>query len=255
MVVFVVLFGTWFIYVPVHEFLHVAGCLLSGGSITRLEISPIYGGALLARVFPFVAAGGEYAGRLSGFDIKGSDLVYLATDAMPFVLSIVLGVPMIRWCARRSRPVVFGAACVVGLAPFYNIFGDYYEMGSIMVTRALAEATGQPIEFSYADPPPPAGDAAGAAGGEFRETGSPEPMANSPVWTRLRGDDVFERAAAVIRRPAELGVNGVAPAAMAMTVIALSFVVGVLLAFVTYYLGHLLARSVGLYTPDSPSRE
>jgi len=55
----------WWIYVPIHELLHAAACLLAGGEVTRLEIAPQYGGALLARIFPFVVSGGEYAGRLS----------------------------------------------------------------------------------------------------------------------------------------------------------------------------------------------
>ena len=82
----------WFVYVPVHELLHAAGCATTGGTVTRLEIAPLYGGALLARIFPFVVPGGDYAGRLSGFDTRGNDLVYLATDLAPFVLTLLPGV-------------------------------------------------------------------------------------------------------------------------------------------------------------------
>src|SRR5262249_2715862 len=67
----------WWIYVPVHELLHAAGCRLTGGGVTRLEIGAVYGGALLSRVLPFVVAGGEDAGRLSGFDTHRSDRIYL----------------------------------------------------------------------------------------------------------------------------------------------------------------------------------
>lgn len=129
----------WYVYVPIHELLHALGCTATGGSVTTLEIQTQYGGALLAKVFPFVKAGGEYAGRLSGFDTHGSDLVYLATDALPFVLSLVIGVPLLRACGRASRPLLFGPAIVLGLAPFYNLPGDYYEMGSILVTRAVGK--------------------------------------------------------------------------------------------------------------------
>ncbi|MDP9122753.1 MAG: hypothetical protein M3O15_15515, partial [Acidobacteriota bacterium] len=84
----------WWTYVPLHELLHAAACRAAGGTVTRLEIDPLYGGALLARVLPFVAAGrsGPYAGRLSGFDTHGSDLTYLATDLGPFILALLPGV-------------------------------------------------------------------------------------------------------------------------------------------------------------------
>lgn len=129
-----------YLYVPIHELLHVLGCTATGGSVTTLEIQTQFGGAILAEVFPFVRAGGEYAGRLSGFDTHGSDLVYLATDALPYALSLLIGVPLLRACGRASRPLLFGPAVVLGLAPFYNLPGDYYEMGSILVTRILGEA-------------------------------------------------------------------------------------------------------------------
>ena len=60
----------WWVYVPIHELGHVAGCLVTGGAVDRLDIDPLYGAALLERVFPFVHSGSEYAGRLSGFDTR-----------------------------------------------------------------------------------------------------------------------------------------------------------------------------------------
>jgi hypothetical protein len=72
---------SWWVYVPIHELAHAWGCLLAGGEVTRLEIDWIYGASLLARVFPYVTVGSEYAGRLSGFDNRGSDLTYLVTCA------------------------------------------------------------------------------------------------------------------------------------------------------------------------------
>lgn len=134
------LFVAWYAYVPVHELLHALGCAATGGTVTTLEIQPQYGGALLAEVFPFVQAGGEYAGRLSDFDTHGSDGVYLATDALPYGLSLFLGVPLLRACGRASRPLLFGPAIILGLAPFYNVPGDYYEMGSILTTRLFGES-------------------------------------------------------------------------------------------------------------------
>jgi len=125
----------WWIYVPCHELLHAAGCLMSGGEVSRLEISALYGGNALARIFPFVAVGEDYAGRLSGFDTRGRDLVYLATDLAPFVLTLFPGVWALRVAGAARRPFLFGLALPVGLAPFVSIPGDAYEIGSILVTR------------------------------------------------------------------------------------------------------------------------
>jgi hypothetical protein len=132
----------WFIYVPLHELLHAFGCLATGGSVTRLEIDAVYGAAWLQRVFPFVAVGSEYAGQLTGFDTHGNDLIYLATDATPFLLTLFVGVPMLRSAGRREAAwlracLSFGAAIPVAYAPFISLTGDYYEMGSIIVSRAV----------------------------------------------------------------------------------------------------------------------
>jgi hypothetical protein len=132
----------WWVYVPVHELLHAAGCWLAGGEVTRLEIDAWYGGALLQRVFPFVAVGSAYAGQLTGFDTRGSDLIYLCTDLLPFTLTVGLGVPALRrvpgvrrgWLACTG----FGATIPVAYAPFVSLTGDFYEIGSIVVTRLVA---------------------------------------------------------------------------------------------------------------------
>lgn len=128
----------WWVYVPVHELLHAAACLAAGGEVTRLEIAPEYGGGLLARVFPFVVSGGEYAGRLSGFATHGSDLVYLATDFGPFLLTLFPGVWLLRRAGTAGRPVLFGLALPFALAPFLSLTGDAYEIGSILVTQLPA---------------------------------------------------------------------------------------------------------------------
>jgi len=129
------LLAGWWVYVPAHELLHAAACQATGGEVRRLEIAPLYGGAVLARLLPFVAAGGEYAGRLSGFDTRGSDLVYLATDLGPYLLTLAPGVWWLRRAARARRAFAFGASLPVALAPFLSLTGDAYEIGSILVTR------------------------------------------------------------------------------------------------------------------------
>jgi hypothetical protein len=133
--------AAWWIYVPLHELLHAFGCLLAGGSVTRLELEPVYGAHLLAHIFPFVSAGSEYAGRLSGFDTHGSDLTYLATDAAPFLLTPLVGIPLLRRAAERSgsahaSALWLGMALPVAGAPLFALFGDYFEMGTVLISRA-----------------------------------------------------------------------------------------------------------------------
>lgn len=196
---------SWWVYVPVHELLHALGCYATGGTVGELQIAPEYGGAWFARLLPFVSSGGNYAGRLSGFDTHGSDLVYLATDALPFVLTVVVGVPLLKGCAVGRRPLRFGVAFVLAMAPFYCLTGDYYEMGSILTTRAFSVARG-------AD-----------AGGLMS----------------LRSDDIFRLGGDLWSRPQELGVHSLPAAAM---VVGVGLVVGVLLAFATYALGSWFSR-------------
>lgn len=137
--------ASWWIYVPIHELLHAYGCILTGGEVTRLEISPEYGAAWLQKVFPFIAVGSDYAGQLTGFDTHGSDGIYLATDFLPFVLTILIGIPLLRSATHERRPlraaVKLGVAMPIAFAPFISITGDYYEMGSILVSRVVSMMT------------------------------------------------------------------------------------------------------------------
>ena len=129
---------------PVHELLHAVACVISGGEVRTLNISPIYGGVYLSRWLPRVQAGGEYAGRLSDFSTRRSDLRYLTIDAAPYLLTIIFGVPLLRLATRRRSTLLAGPALVLALVPFLSLTGDYYEMGSIVVTRSVV-----PL-----DPPP-----------------------------------------------------------------------------------------------------
>jgi len=214
---FLSLVVVWVVYVPIHELLHVLGCVVAGGEVTRLEISPRYGGTILAESgwFPFVVSGGEYAGRLSGFDWKGSDLVYLATDFGPYLLTVLIGVPLLKMAGRRRRPILFGAAIVIGLAPFYSLPGDYFEMGSIATTRLLTFLRG---------------------GG------------NPPMFEKLRSDDIFKLIGQLCTQPSELGLHGTGDVAWAVPIILVSLALALLFALATYALGHyvsmlLLSRS------------
>ncbi len=124
----------WWLYVPVHELMHAFACLATGGTISRLQIDPLYGGALLARLLPFVESGGDYAGRLVGFDTGGRDAVYLATDFGPYLLTLFPGVWAMRRAGERGAAFFFGFWLPVALAPFISLTGDAYEIGSIVVT-------------------------------------------------------------------------------------------------------------------------
>jgi hypothetical protein len=170
----------WWVTVPIHELLHAAGCLAAGGTVSRLEIAPLYGAGLLARLLPWVVAGGEYAGRLSGFDTGGSDLVYLATDLAPFLLTLFPGVWLLRRAARAGRPLLFGAVAPLALAPFLSLTGDAYEIGSILVTRL-------------------------------------PPWSSAGVRDLLRGDDLLARAAALAAQADLLPWLGLALATVAGT--------------------------------------
>lgn len=196
----------WFVYVPVHELLHVLGCVGTGGSVSVLELQPIYGGTLLAQLLPFVEPGGDYAGRLTGFDTGGSDLVYVATDLGPYLLSVYPGVAWLRRCALASSPLRFGPAALLATAPFTNLTGDYFELASIVVTRILAGLL---------------------PGGLSAVEG-------------LRSDDVFRTWGQLSEGTLRLGIGD--PAAFATT--AVSLLLALALAFATYALGGRLARAL-----------
>ncbi|MGD8375440.1 MAG: hypothetical protein PVF68_04805 [Acidobacteriota bacterium] len=133
----------WVVYVPVHELLHAAGCLACGGRVDELQLRPMYGGTLLDGWIPFVRAGGDYAGRLTGFDTGDSDLVYLVTVAAPFTVSL-LAFLLLRLAPRRGGPIWAGLGTVLLVGILSSIPGDYYELGSILVSDALDVSTNLP---------------------------------------------------------------------------------------------------------------
>jgi hypothetical protein len=141
----------WWATVPIHELLHVAGCVLTGGAVSELTVQPIYGGTLLARWLDFVKPGGDYAGQLSGFDTGGSDVTYFVTVAFPFLLTIFFGVSMLEFAARRSNPLWHAIGVVHTVLPIASIGGDYYEMGSIVFTRLIGKSTGPEADLLRGD--------------------------------------------------------------------------------------------------------
>lgn len=211
----------WVVYVPIHELLHAYGCMWAGGSVTKLEISARYGGNIVGQWFPFVVSASDYAGRLSGFDTKGSDTIYMITVFMPYVITLFLGVPLIKLAGRRRRPLLFGLAIVTALAPFYSLPGDYFEMGSILVTRAVTLLRG---------------------------------WSGAPAYEKLRSDDVFKLLETYVTNPEELQLTGAGTMIGGAGVILLSGATALLLAFATYWVGHVFSRLVlGKPKPASPT--
>src|SRR5215472_5614574 len=195
---------SWWVYVPLHELAHELGNVLGGGPVAPLDLDPIYGAALLQRVFPFIRVGSDYAGQLRDFD-RSSDLRYLLIDFLPFVGTIALGVPMLRAAAGSSwrgarQAALFGAAVPVAFAPFISLTGDYYEMGSILISRLVATVD-------------PGFDVA-----------------------RWRSDDLFKLAGSLF------GTDGAGTASDAVG-LGTSFVVGAVMAFLTYAAGVVCARA------------
>lgn len=204
----VAMIATWFVYVPIHELLHAFGCIWTGGTVSELQIDAMYGASLLAQWFPFVTSGSEYAGRLTGFNTKGSDLCYLACVFAPFVLSIFPGVSLVLLCTRRPRPIVFGIALVLALAPFYSIPGDFFEIASILVTRVVT--------------------ALGAGDG------------SSIAFERLRSDDVFRLIKELATNRRSLGLDSTGKTVAAAFIVLSSGALSVFLAWLTYTLGAVL---------------
>lgn len=146
--------ASWWLYVPLHELFHAWGCLLAGGTVTRLEIDEAYGGAWLAEWFAYVVPGSEYAGRLSGFDTGGSDWVYLVTVFFPYLLTLFPGIPALLYAARQGNAVLFGAAIPWAYTPFLSLTGDFYEIGSILVSRLASPWLTEAIQRWRADDVP-----------------------------------------------------------------------------------------------------
>jgi len=192
---------SWWIYVPIHELLHASGCIIGGGTVTELEISPLYGGALLERIIPFVSSGSEYAGQLTGFDTHGNDLIYLLTVFFPYLLTIFIGVPLLKSAANSTSvisSIKLGIALPMAFAPFISFSGDYFELGSIIVTR-IASAIQPSSDFS-----------------------------------RLISDDLFKLADDTFFSGASYSTGDI-------ITVALSFILGIVLVYLTYVAGVLVS--------------
>lgn len=207
--------ASWWIYVPVHELGHAVGCILGGGTVSRLEISPLYAGAVLEKIFPFVFSGSEYAGQLTGFDTNGNDLIYLLTVIFPYFLTVFIGVPLLRSAARSSPPAAslkLGFALPIAFAPFISVSGDYYEMGSIIVTR-LAGLLSPSFDVE-----------------------------------RLRSDDLFKLVSEIFLSGSQFSIYDIIG-------VACSFLLGVALIYLTYLSGVLWSKALSAMVNKNRSAE
>ncbi len=127
------LFVFWHLYVPLHELLHVAGCLLAGGEVTSLALKPQYGGSILNKVFPFIVPESEYAGRLTGFSTPTPWALALV-DFFPYIISLP-GITLVGYCRRKKAPFLLGAGFILTFVPFMSVPGDYYEAVSLVTAR------------------------------------------------------------------------------------------------------------------------
>ena len=130
----------WWLYVPLHELLHAAGCYLGGGTVSELEIKAIYGGGLLKMIFPFITSGGTYAGRLTGFDTGGSDSCYTLTVFFPFILTLPSLMLMEKSCRLKSA-FFFGFMLPAFMAPIISLSGDFLELGGIFLYQIWPDVT------------------------------------------------------------------------------------------------------------------
>lgn len=140
----------WHVYTPIHELLHVAACLLGGGTVSELALKPQYGGTLLAEVFPFVVADSDYAGQLTGFTTP-NDWVYAWVDLAPYLLSGP-GLLLLVWAVQKRRAWLFGPALVLTWVPLMSFSGDFFELVGLAATRLVPWlAPGQPARLLVSD--------------------------------------------------------------------------------------------------------
>ncbi len=213
---------TWFLYVPVHELLHVAGCVVSGGTVTELVMGREYGADILKHVFPFITPQSSmYAGRVTGFEPNG-DFGYLLTVFLPFILTIFPGVWFLKMAIKKKKIWMTGPGAVMGLAPFINLTGDYFEMGTIVSTRLVnIVGGGVPVKLI----------------GDFAAT-PPKSFFNL-----LRSDDIFRLFKEMADASPEIyGLNSVTGILIVGAVIGLGGVLAIVFSGWTYTAGILATK-------------
>lgn len=202
---------TWFVYVPIHELLHVAGCVISGGVVEEVILDRKYGAVFLSKIFPFIVPQSSgYAGRVSGFD-PGSDPGYLMTVFFPFILTIFPGVWLLVYSARVKKMWVSGVGMIVGLAPFMSLTGDYFEIGTIITTKIWNS-----VLQGY-------------------------PAQSIEAYWNLRSDDIFRLISEISAEPGLYGLPGFSGFFQVAAIVLSGFFLAVFFSGWTYQIGRILA--------------
>ena len=202
---------TWFIYVPIHELLHVAGCLITGGTVSELIMGREYGADFLKHIFPFITPQtSQYAGRLTGF-VPSGDFGYFITDISPFFLSIFPGTGLLLLFNRTRNLIFAGPGLILGLAPFMNLTGDYFEMGTILSTRWI----------------------------DLLFSGRPSNLIEN--YYLLRSDDIFRLFGEIAGNPSNYGMQTLPGIFFTSVTVILGALLAVLLCGWTYHLGRWIA--------------
>ena len=211
-IVMVSIVVTWFLYVPIHELLHVAGCVFTGGTVSELVMGREYGADFLKEIFPFITpATTKYAGRVTGFEPNG-DIGYLICVFAPFILTLFPGVWCLKQAYKKKIYWMMGPGVVMGLASFYNLTGDYFEMGTILSTRLINSLLG---------------------GG---------PADNFASFWLLRSDDIFRLFSEISEAPEMYGIGTVNGTLVTSLAIAIGLFLAISLAGWVYQIGRLCAR-------------
>jgi len=135
LILFVTFLSSWWLYVPIHELMHVMGCILVGGEVNELALDPLYGGELLSKIFPFVVSDSDYAGQLTDFTTPNK-FAYFVVDLFPYLLSLP-GVLFIRLSIKFRYMWLFSIGFLLMYVPLTQMFGDFYEAASLGVGELM----------------------------------------------------------------------------------------------------------------------
>ena len=135
-ILFSAFLASWWLYVPIHELMHVAGCIIMGGEVNELAIDPMYGGKLLSNIFPFVVSESDYAGQLTDFTTPNK-YAYFIVDMFPYLLSLP-AVLLIKLATKHRHIWLFSLGFLLMFVPLTQMFGDFYEATSLGVGELMS---------------------------------------------------------------------------------------------------------------------
>lgn len=127
--------GCFFVYTPIHELFHVFATWGTGGEVRELALDPMYGGTILAKIFPFVVPESDYAGQLTGFSVPNY-WAYALVDWAPYILSLP-GLWILTRTTAGGKTLLAGAGFMLTFVPITQFSGDFYEFWSLITTQIL----------------------------------------------------------------------------------------------------------------------